>query len=97
MATSKNEAGRKGGLASAKAKLAKVAAKRAAPPMMFKGQVLTITNRLYAIVYESDGRLIYQQCGKDFPCIYGTRKAAREAAAHGARVIRLNDITGIVQ
>lgn len=88
----------KSGLASAKAKLA-TAAKRRGP--LAKGDTLTFTNRLYAVV-DSKGKLM-ERGSDDSPAIFTTRKRAtawRNAAdgrADGQRVVRLDDIKGIVQ
>jgi hypothetical protein len=89
---------KKSALASAKAKLAKVARG------LKKGDSVTITDRLYAVV-DAKGRLAYLTLpfGDDndrAPHVYNTRLEARATAdtiGGGARVIRLGDISGIVQ
>jgi len=85
-----------GGLASAKAKLAKVARG------LRKGDAVTVTNRLYAIV-SAKGKLQFDkgaaEQGSGYPdvAIYSTRRGAQLARREGERVIRLGDISGIVQ
>ena len=81
----------KSALASAKAKMAKIVRG------VKKGDAITFTNRLYAVV-DAKGRL---QFGPDgVPRIEPTRTAARGIAAGlglSFRIARLNDITGLVQ
>ena len=85
-------------LTSAKAKLARVAKRKTTPE---RGDAITITNRLYAIV-DSRSRLQFDRGARDgegYPdaCIYSTRAMARAALRDGERIVRLSDITGVIQ
>jgi len=84
-----NKPALKSAMGKAKAKIADT--------MLFKGKALTFTNRLYAIV-DKRGRLSVDDTGTRLQAaIYTTRKDARDMLEHGERVVRLNDITGLVQ